>query len=159
LRCRTGAASTASRHVHALRTAASNYRSVRVQTFIKTINYSHMMPTRYNLADVDLKSTITSEVNENSEAKKTANKVRAWHASADVASSDCVSTWTGSSCSATKQRPSAALRIAHHLRRDAGGQEGARREVQDRQEQVVLHQATLLAGCKAGVARGPTLAT
>lgn len=35
-----------------------------------------MMPTRYNLADVDLKGTIPSDVNDNSEAKKSANKVR-----------------------------------------------------------------------------------
>ena len=47
-----------------------------LQTFIKTINYSHMMPTRYNLAEVDLKNTVTTEALENSEAKKSANKVR-----------------------------------------------------------------------------------
>merc|ERR1712036_197274 len=49
-------------------------RKTSIKTFIKTINYSHMMPTRYNLADVDLKSSVTPEVNENSEAKKAANK-------------------------------------------------------------------------------------
>jgi hypothetical protein len=46
-----------------------------LQTFIKTINYSHLMPTRYNLADVDLKTTVSSESVENSEAKKASNKV------------------------------------------------------------------------------------
>ena len=30
----------------------------RVKTFIKTVNYNHLMPTRYTL-DVDLKATVT----------------------------------------------------------------------------------------------------
>ena len=47
-----------------------------VQTFIKTINYSHLMPTRYNLADVDLKGTVSGEALENATAKKSANQVR-----------------------------------------------------------------------------------
>lgn len=49
---------------------------VRAQTFIKTINYQHLMPTRYNLADVDLKKHVNAEVLENPEQKKAANKVR-----------------------------------------------------------------------------------
>lgn len=48
-----------------------------MQTFIKTINYSHLMPTRYNLADVDLKGTVSGEALENASAKKSANQVRA----------------------------------------------------------------------------------
>jgi hypothetical protein len=48
--------------------------SVCLQTFIKTINYSHLMPTRYNL-DVDLKTVVSGEVLESAAAKKDANKV------------------------------------------------------------------------------------
>ena len=41
----------------------------RVKTFIKTVNYNHLMPTRYTL-DVDLKATVTPDALEN--ATKTA---------------------------------------------------------------------------------------
>lgn len=40
------------------------------------VNYNHIMPTRYTL-DVDLKSTITSDVVENSTKKTEARKVSA----------------------------------------------------------------------------------
>lgn len=33
----------------------------RVKPFVKTINYSHIMPTRYSL-DIDLKSVVTADV-------------------------------------------------------------------------------------------------
>lgn len=45
-----------------------------VQCFIKTVNYTHLMPTRYQL-DVDLKATITSDVVDNSTKKIAASKV------------------------------------------------------------------------------------
>lgn len=47
---------------------------VCAQTFIKTVNYNHLMPTRYTL-DVDFKG-VTGEVLENSTKKVEANKVR-----------------------------------------------------------------------------------
>lgn len=43
------------------------------QTFIKTVNYNHLMPTRYTL-DVDLKATVTPDVLENSTKKVAARK-------------------------------------------------------------------------------------
>lgn len=48
-----------------------------MQTFIKTMNYTHLMPTRYNLSDVDLKKVVASDALENSEKKLAANKVLA----------------------------------------------------------------------------------
>ena len=38
----------------------------RVKTFIKTVNYNHLMPTRYTL-DVDLKATVTFDAGERDE--------------------------------------------------------------------------------------------
>ena len=49
-------------------------KSSRVKTFIKTINYNHLMPTRYTL-DVDLKSTVTADVLDNPTKKVAARKV------------------------------------------------------------------------------------
>lgn len=46
-----------------------------MQTFIKVANYTHLMPTRYNLSDVDLKKVISTETMDNAEKKKDANKV------------------------------------------------------------------------------------
>lgn len=46
-----------------------------MQTFIKVVNYTHLMPTRYNLSDVDLKKVISAETTDNAEKKKEANKV------------------------------------------------------------------------------------
>ena len=45
------------------------------QTFIKVVNYQHMMPTRYTL-DVDLKAAVTQDVLDNSTKKQEARKVR-----------------------------------------------------------------------------------
>ena len=45
----------------------------RVKTFIKTVNYNHLMPTRYTL-DVDLKATVTPDVLENPTKKVAARK-------------------------------------------------------------------------------------
>eukprot|EP00798_Chlamydomonas_sp_ICE-L_P014206 gene14206-20176_t len=44
-----------------------------VKTFIKTLNYTHIMPTRYTM-DVDFKSTISPECYDNSTKKVEANK-------------------------------------------------------------------------------------
>ena len=44
------------------------------QTFIKVVNYQHMMPTRYTL-DVDLKAVVTQDVLDNSTKKQEARKV------------------------------------------------------------------------------------
>lgn len=45
----------------------------RVKTFIKTVNYNHLMPTRYSL-DVDLKATVTPDALENATKKTAARK-------------------------------------------------------------------------------------
>ena len=45
-----------------------------LQCFVKTVNYQHMMPTRYAL-DVDLKNVVTSESLENSSKRTGARKV------------------------------------------------------------------------------------
>lgn len=45
-----------------------------VQTFIKAVNYQHIMPTRYTL-DVDLKSCVPADVLGNQERKEEARKV------------------------------------------------------------------------------------
>ncbi len=49
------------------------------QTFIKTVNYNHIMPTRYTL-DVDFKTSVSHDVLENSTKKVEVQKVRdgAW---------------------------------------------------------------------------------
>lgn len=46
-----------------------------MQTFIKTMNYTHLMPTRYNLSDVDLKKVIAGDALESAEKKLAAKKV------------------------------------------------------------------------------------
>ncbi|TPX48184.1 hypothetical protein SeMB42_g03099 [Synchytrium endobioticum] len=49
-----------------------------VKTFIKTVNYNHLMPTRYNL-DIDLKTIVTTDVakepSQRVEAKKNVRKL------------------------------------------------------------------------------------
>ena len=45
------------------------------QTFIKTVNYNHIMPTRYTL-DVDFKASVSGDVLENSTKKVEVQKVR-----------------------------------------------------------------------------------
>jgi Ribosomal L27e protein family len=47
---------------------------VVVQTFVKIVNYQHMMPTRYTL-DVDLKSVVSADSVDNSSKRKEASKV------------------------------------------------------------------------------------
>ena len=53
-------------------------RRSSVKTFIKTVNYQHLMPTRYTL-DVDRKGVVAPDTLENSskkvEAKKEAKKL------------------------------------------------------------------------------------
>ena len=44
------------------------------QTFIKVVNYQHMMPTRYTL-DVDLKSIVTTDAVETTSKRKEARLV------------------------------------------------------------------------------------
>jgi large subunit ribosomal protein L27e len=50
----------------------------KVKPFVKTINYSHLMPTRYTLELEGLKNVITNdtfkEVSQREEAKKTVKK-------------------------------------------------------------------------------------
>jgi len=48
--------------------------AVCVQTFIKTVNYQHLMPTRYTL-EADLKGVVTAEAQENPTKKKESRKV------------------------------------------------------------------------------------
>lgn len=50
--------------------------SPRAQTFIKTVNYNHLMPTRYTL-DLDLKN-VAGDVLENTTKKVDARKVILW---------------------------------------------------------------------------------
>ena len=45
-----------------------------LQTFIKVVNYQHLMPTRYTL-DVDLKGLVTQEALDNSTKRTEARKV------------------------------------------------------------------------------------
>ena len=47
-----------------------------LQSFIKVVNYQHMMPTRYTL-DVDLKSIVTADVVDNSTKRKEVRLVSA----------------------------------------------------------------------------------
>ena len=52
-----------------------------MQTFIKVVNYQHLMPTRYTL-EVDLKNLVTSEALENATKRKETRKVcfpTDWH--------------------------------------------------------------------------------
>jgi Arc/MetJ family transcription regulator len=44
-----------------------------VQAFIKTVNYNHMMPTRYVL-DLDLKATVTADCTETTTKRVAAGK-------------------------------------------------------------------------------------
>ena len=46
-----------------------------LQTFLKVVNYQHLMPTRYTL-DVDLKSLVTADVVDNSTKRIEVRKVR-----------------------------------------------------------------------------------
>lgn len=46
----------------------------RTQTFVKVVNYQHIMPTRYTL-DVDLKGVVPHDAAENSTKRLEARKV------------------------------------------------------------------------------------
>lgn len=63
-------------HMHVHRHCHSHLTHRPLQAFIKTVNYQHMMPTRYTL-DVDLKSVVSTWGDvENSSAREEARKVR-----------------------------------------------------------------------------------
>jgi len=51
----------------------------RVKPFIKYVNYQHLMPTRYQVADIELKSAVNPQAMENStkrvECKKAVKKL------------------------------------------------------------------------------------
>ena len=49
-------------------------KAVYLQTFVKVVNYQHLMPTRYTL-DVDLKGIVTQEALDNSTKRTEARKV------------------------------------------------------------------------------------
>merc|ERR1712199_48060 len=46
-------------------------KRMKMKTFVKLVNYNHLMPTRYSL-DVDLKSSITPDVIDNATKRKSA---------------------------------------------------------------------------------------
>ncbi|KAI3428808.1 hypothetical protein D9Q98_007625 [Chlorella vulgaris] len=48
-------------------------RRSSMKTFIKTVNYQHIMPTRYTL-EVELKGVVTADCIDNSTKKEEANK-------------------------------------------------------------------------------------
>lgn len=54
-----------------------------LQTFIKVVNYQHMMPTRYTL-DVDLKAAVPADVLDQEDKKEDARKVCSEYRSADA---------------------------------------------------------------------------
>ena len=46
-------------------------RRSKVKAFVKTVNYNHLMPTRYTVAtDFDLKNVVTEEKLSNKETRK-----------------------------------------------------------------------------------------
>ncbi|KAE7998754.1 hypothetical protein FH972_003265 [Carpinus fangiana] len=53
--------------------AKKTAKKSRVKAFIKVVNYSHIMPTRYSL-DVDLKDVVTADVLQSRDKKVTAAK-------------------------------------------------------------------------------------
>jgi hypothetical protein len=55
--------------------ALTSFVAAMLQTFIKMVNYSHLMPTRYTLTDVDT-SKVTVDCLDNSTKKVEAQKVR-----------------------------------------------------------------------------------
>lgn len=48
-------------------------RKSSLRTFVKAVNYQHMMPTRYTL-DVDLKNVVGADAVENSSKRKATNR-------------------------------------------------------------------------------------
>ena len=61
------------RKVTKKQSAKAQAKHSKVKTFIKTVNYNHLMPTRYTL-DVDLKTTVTPDVLDNATKKVAARK-------------------------------------------------------------------------------------
>ena len=55
------------------KTPKTDATATQPKTFIKNINYSHLMPTRYTL-DVDFKDTVTPDALENATKKLAAQK-------------------------------------------------------------------------------------
>ena len=50
-------------------------RRSKVKPFVKTVNYNHIMPTRYMVAtDFDLKTVVTDEKLSNKETRKQAKR-------------------------------------------------------------------------------------
>ena len=46
-------------------------RRSKVKPFVKTVNYNHLMPTRYTVAtDIDLKNVVTEDKLSNKETRK-----------------------------------------------------------------------------------------
>lgn len=48
-------------------------RRSRIKPFVKLVNFSHVMPTRYSL-DIDLKDTVTVDLVKDASKKKEARK-------------------------------------------------------------------------------------
>ena len=116
-----------------------------LQTTIKTVNYTHMMPTRYTL-DVDLRVLFSNEVLAERKRQKETCQARAAAAAAAA----------GSWC------PRAPVLVHPGFcslpASCAGCQQAAHGEVQVGQEQVVLHQAQVLSPRTARLAsRGQRL--
>ena len=63
----------ASARVAPLLTLRSPARPVQVKPFIKVVNYTHLMPTRYAL-EVELKSVVTTDLVTGSQANPTARQ-------------------------------------------------------------------------------------
>merc|ERR1712151_975447 len=53
-------------------TKRSSEKRQKMKTFVKLVNYNHVMPTRYSL-DVDLKANITPDVVDNATKRKSAS--------------------------------------------------------------------------------------
>eukprot|EP01122_Echinamoeba_exundans_P000007 TRINITY_DN10003_c0_g1_i1.p1 TRINITY_DN10003_c0_g1~~TRINITY_DN10003_c0_g1_i1.p1 ORF type:complete len:134 (-),score=46.85 TRINITY_DN10003_c0_g1_i1:352-753(-) len=51
-------------------------RRTRVRPFIKVVNYNHLMPTRYNLENLELKGVVDEHSVQADKKKKSKNKLR-----------------------------------------------------------------------------------
>ena len=51
-------------------------RRSRIKPFIKALNYNHIMPTRYNLKDVNLKNAVGPDALEKGKRKEVKKAVR-----------------------------------------------------------------------------------
>ena len=61
----------APRRVTRSQSAAKQAKQARLRTFVKLVNYTHLMPTRYNL-DVDLKAAVGADAAESASKRKEA---------------------------------------------------------------------------------------